>query len=501
MNIVGDSKFKKFFLSHRRAFFYVSLFIIIFGGTAAVIFGKHYPAVAPTTEIKTSTEAVISPITPPEEAKKAVIAAPPKIKTSGKISTKTNADGSKTVSTSTGPTNPADTAAAAAAGPSGSIAGINYIDQTGLHPELGDQLKSYMSSNLLIKGEVSSMYSIILKNAGDTGWDGTYAGSYNQDVNGHITSAWGYITLNSYYHEGNNFLDYMKLILSHEYGHHYTLYYKWMIWQIPSGQRFPDSYYAIRPLSKSTTAPDYSLGWGNCDAEIIAEDYSYLYSGYGVDQMATTYGYPSAGTKTWLINEPSGSAIPPPATDNPPTVSITAPANGATISGMAAFSAVAADDNGVIKVAFYIDNNLIIEDSAAPFETSFNSASYGNGAHSLRARAYDSAGQTADSTISVTISNVSSDTENPTVTITDPADNPHSWTSGNLHIGVAAADNVAVQKIEIYIDDQLAITQNSSSVSATWNYNNAPAGTYTLKAKAYDTSGNTAETSITINKS
>ncbi|MEI6144608.1 MAG: Ig-like domain-containing protein [Candidatus Berkelbacteria bacterium] len=485
--------------------FWLKIFLvvlIIVGGIAGILLIKKHRVTAPTAEIKAPVEVAVTPVAPPEEAKKAVIAAPPKVKTSGKTSIKANSDGSKTVTSATGPVNSANTAAAAAAGPSAGITGIHYIDQTGSHADLGDQLKAYMSSNLLVKGEVSSMYSIILQNAGDTGWAGLYSGSYNQDASGHITSAWGYITLNSYYYEGNPyFVDYMKLILSHEYGHHYSLYYKWMVWQIPSGQRFPDSYYSVRPLTKSTTAPDYSLGWGNCDAEIMAEDYSYLYSGYGYHGMAATYGYPSAATKTWLVNEPNGSAAPAPASDSAPTVSISAPANDATVSGTVPFSASASDDNGVTKVAFYIDNNLLVEDSVAPYETSFNSASYGNGAHTLRARATDTAGQTVDSTISITINNATMDSENPTVAITDPSDNPHAWANGNLHIAVTATDKIAVQKIEIYINDQLALTENSGSVSAVWNYNNAPAGTYTLKAKSYDTSGNTAETSIVVNKS
>ncbi len=483
--------------------FWLKIFLIILiitGGIAGILLLKKYRALAPTAEIKTPTEAVIPTVVPPAEAKNAIVKAPPKVKTSGKTSTKTNSDGSKTVTTTTGPTNSADTTLSAAAGPSSSIAGIHYIDQTGVHAGLGDQLKSFMSSNLLVKGEVNNLYSIILKNAGDTGWAGLYSGSYNQGPNGQITSAWGYITLNSYYYEGSPyFTDYMKLVLSHEYGHHYSLYYKWMVWQIPSGERFPDSYYLIRPLAKSTTAADYSLGWGNCDAEIMAEDYSYLFSGYGVDQMSATYGYPSGGTKTWLENEPNGPGAAP-ASDTPPTVSITAPVNGATISGIINFSASASDDVGVAKVGFYIDNNSISEDSSVPYEASIATASYSNGPHTLRARAYDSSGQTTDATVSVTISNATSDSENPTVSITDPSDNPHNWSSDDLHIQVAATDNVAVQKIEIYINDQLALTRNSSSVSAVWSYSNAPTGTYILKAKVYDTSGNTAETSITINK-
>lgn len=475
--------------------------LIVAGGIAGVFFYKKYRATAPITKSEQPI-AESSPTVAPEEAKEAVTKSPPKKAAAGKTSVKTNSDGSKTVTTSTGTTSSDNTALAVAAGPSGSITGIDYIDRTGIHSDLGDQLKSFMSSNLLVGSEVSSMYSIILENAGDTGWAGLYSGTYSQNQSGTITSAWGFITLNSYYYEGNPyFTDYMKLILSHEYGHHYTLYHRWIAWQIPYGERFPASYYSVRPLTYSTTTFDYSLGWANCDAEIIAEDYSYLYSGYGYHGMSSTYGYPSAATKTWLINEPSGSTSSTPSTDGLPTVSITSPANGATVSGSVVFSANASDDNAVTKVGFYIDNNLLVEDASAPYETTIATANYGNGAHSLRARVYDSIAQIADSTISITVNNVTTDSVNPTVTISAPADNPYSWTSGNLSIQVSATDNVAISKIELYINDGLVLTQTASSVSAIWSYNNAPAGTYILKAKSYDTSGNTAETSITINKS
>ncbi|MFA5157725.1 MAG: Ig-like domain-containing protein [Patescibacteria group bacterium] len=473
--------------------------VIILAGTAGVFFAKRYKVIAPITE-RSATVQTAQPVAPPEEAKKEIAKAPPKTKTSGSTSTRKNADGTSTTTSSTGPTNSADAATAAAAGPSGNIAGIDYIDQTGTHPDLGDQLKIYMSSNLLVGGEVTNLYSIILKNAGDTGWAGLYSGSYTQDQSGRINSAWGYITLNSYYYEGNPyFLDYMKLILSHEYGHHYTLYYKWLVWQLGVGTRFPDSYYSIRPLSYTTTAADYSKGWVNCDAEIIAEDYSYFYSGYGYHAMSGTYGYPSAGTRTWLVNEPSGPSAPAPS-DSPPTVSMTAPANGATVSDTITLSANASDDNGVARVAFFIDSTLISEDSSAPYSASLNTLSYGNGAYTLKARAYDTVGQTAENAVSVTISNTSSDAENPTITITAPVGNPYNWVEGNLTITASATDNVAVQKIELYINDQLVATENAATIARVWQQNNAPAGTYTLKAKSYDTSNNTAETTITIVK-
>ncbi len=492
---------KKFFDKHHKIILIVSIILVVLIVAISVIFASKRKVVAPVKEAPKAEEPAAIPTAPPEEAKKEIAKNPPKKGVGGSTSTKQNPDGSTTVSTATGPQDSADASAAAAAGPSGSIAGIDYIDQTGLHPDLGDQLKNYMSANLLVKGEVTSMYSIILKNAGASGWAGLYSASYTQQPNGDITSAWGYITLNSYYYEGNPyFLDYMKLILSHEYGHHYTLYYKWVVWDLGAGSRFPDAYYNVRPLTKSGTTYDYSLGWANSDAEIIAEDYSYLYSGYGYHAMSGTYGYPSAGTRTWLINEPNGPGAPP-AGDNPPLVSLTAPAAGATISGSVEFSASASDDNGVSKVEFYLDSTLVAEDTGLPYSTTLNTLSYGNGVHTLKARAVDSASQTAESTVSVTISNVGADAENPLVVINDPADNPHAWASGDLYIRSTATDNVAVQKIELYINDYLVATENDGSMERIWPWDNVGPGAYTLKAKAYDTSGNTAETSIVINKS
>ncbi len=426
------SRLKTFFIKHQKPLLII-LAVVFYVSTAlagASWYLNENNADANANKAKTPVAAAKSATPTVAAAKKAVKDNPPKY-SSGGSSTTENEDGSKTTTVSDGSTDGANTSAAAAAGSSGSSpSSINYIDETGQNGGLGVQLTSYIASNLLYSSEVPALYAIIVEDAGDTGWAGLYSASYTEDPSGRITSAWGYITLNTYYYKNSPyFVDYMKLVLSHEYGHHYTLYHKWLAWQSPFGERFPDSYYSVRPLTKSGTAADYSLGWSNCDCEIIAEDYSYLYSGYGYHAMAGTYGYPSGGTRSWLINEPSGSggesapeATPAPATATPTSVATATP-------------------------------------TPAP-----------------------------------------ADSQNPTVSITSPATNPHNWASGNLAISATATDNVAVQKIELYVNDYLAATQNGSSINRTWMQNGTPTGIYTLKAKAYDTSGNTAEVSITVNK-
>jgi hypothetical protein len=497
--------FKKFFQKHHKIIFVVSVVVIIIFTAAGIIFIRKYRAVAPTPKTQESVETT-APAPVPEAAKEQIAAKPPARKPSGNIkgSAKKNADGSTTVSVSAGGSDAGSASVAQAAGPSGGTPNaLNCTDQTGKYPSLCDQLRSYANGTLKWGSEVPSLYSIVVKNAGETGWAGLYSGSYTIQPNGDITSAWGYISLNTYYYESSPYLvDYMKLVLSHEYGHHYTLYHKWVDWDLGMATRFPDSYYAIRPLSKSTTAYDYSLGWANCDAEIIAEDYSYLYSGYGYHGMSGTYGYPSAGTKTWLNNIASGSFAPttPPATDNPPTVLIAEPANASTLTDSVSFSATANDDNGVSKVQFYVDATLVSEDASSPYVVALNTAAYSSGVHTLKAKAIDTVGQSAESTASVTFSN-SADSEKPVVTITDPGDNPHVWASGDLDIKVIATDNTAVSKIELYIDNYLVATENAALIQRIWLWDNVGPGTYALKAKSYDSSNNTQETTLTINKS
>ncbi|MBZ4417625.1 PHB depolymerase family esterase [Myxococcus sp. RHSTA-1-4] len=95
-----------------------------------------------------------------------------------------------------------------------------------------------------------------------------------------------------------------------------------------------------------------------------------------------------------------------PGDTTPPTVNVTAPANGATVSGTATVTASASDDVGVARVEFLVDGSVVSTDTAAPYEFAWNSTTVSNGSHTLGARAYDAAGNKAtDSDTTVTVSN------------------------------------------------------------------------------------------------
>jgi len=85
----------------------------------------------------------------------------------------------------------------------------------------------------------------------------------------------------------------------------------------------------------------------------------------------------------------------------PPAVTITSPADGATIARRVVVSASATDAAGVSRVRFYVDGSLIATDTSAPYSAAWNATKAANGWHEIRVEADDVAGNTGSAAISV----------------------------------------------------------------------------------------------------
>lgn len=182
-----------------------------------------------------------------------------------------------------------------------------------------------------------------------------------------------------------------------------------------------------------------------------------------------------------------------------PTVSVTAPASGATVKETVSVSAAASDDVGVAKVEFYLDGVLKATDSTAPYAFSWSTGSVSDGVHSISAKAYDATGNVGTSAaVSVTVHNAPPDTVSPTVSLSAPASN--ATVSGTVPLSATASDNVAVTKVEFYLNGSLLDVRASAPYSTTWNSTLVPDGSYSISAKAYDAAGNvgTASRSVTV---
>jgi chitodextrinase len=170
----------------------------------------------------------------------------------------------------------------------------------------------------------------------------------------------------------------------------------------------------------------------------------------------------------------------------PPTVSISAPTNGATVSGSITVSANASDNVAVAGVQFKLDGaNLGSEVTASPYSISWNTTGTVNGSHTLTAVARDTSNnQTTSGSVSVTVNNAS-DTQAPTI----PANlSATAVSSSQINLTwTASTDNVGVTGYRIYRGGTQINTSATNSYSDTGL---SPSTNYSYTVAAYDAAGN-----------
>lgn len=84
-----------------------------------------------------------------------------------------------------------------------------------------------------------------------------------------------------------------------------------------------------------------------------------------------------------------------------PTVTLTSPASGATVSGSIPAAASASDSHGVSKVTYSVDGRVMATDSAAPYAATISLKKVADGSHTVMATAYDTAGLKVSASVMV----------------------------------------------------------------------------------------------------
>jgi hypothetical protein len=181
----------------------------------------------------------------------------------------------------------------------------------------------------------------------------------------------------------------------------------------------------------------------------------------------------------------------------PPTVTITAPAAGSSLAGTTTLTASAADNQAVASVQFQIDGTTVGPAlTAAPYSESWDTTTVANGTHTITALATDTSGNTASTSIQVTVSQTS-DTTPPTVTVTAPVNNSQ-W-AGTLTLAASASDNVAVGSVQFAVDGtSVGAAVTTAPYQVSWDSSKVADGPHTITATATDTSGNTATSTVTV---
>jgi glutamine amidotransferase PdxT len=228
--------------------------------------------------------------------------------------------------------------------------------------------------------------------------------------------------------------------------------------------------------SELTTAP-YSLSWNTTTASNGSHSISAVARDAAGNRSTST-----AVSVTVSNATPDTTA---------PTVSITSPTAGQTVSGSATLTASATDNVKVVGVQFLVDGAAYgSEVTAAPYSLAWTTTSVSNGSHSISATARDAAGnRKTSSTVSVTVSNTTPDTTAPTVSITAPG--PGQTIAGTVTLMASATDNVKVVGVQFLVDGAAYGSElTAAPYSLNWTTTSVANGSHSISATARDAAGN-----------
>jgi hypothetical protein len=222
----------------------------------------------------------------------------------------------------------------------------------------------------------------------------------------------------------------------------------------------------------------------------IATSTTASYSDTGLAALAT-YSYTVSAFDAAGNDSPKSAVVSATTIADPiaPTVSITAPASGATVSDTINVTATASDNVGVAGVQFFLDGDpLGAEIVTAPYSVSWNTSTATSGAHILTARARDAANNSATSgAVNVTVP--APDASAPTVAITSPMNN--APVTDMVNVTADASDNIGVGGVQFLVD---GVNNGQEDTAAPyvleWDSRAVSNGMHTLTARARDAAGN-----------
>lgn len=206
-----------------------------------------------------------------------------------------------------------------------------------------------------------------------------------------------------------------------------------------------------------------------------------------------TQGREPGTTGQWGVWSDIGACIGD--TNDSPSVNITAPSNGASVSegSVVTISANASDTDGtIVSVSFYSNFQLLQTDNSSPY--SYNWANVNAGNYDLTAIATDNDGAaTTSAVISIAVNTTGN--ISPTVDITSPADGASFTEGAAVAINVNADDpDGSIANVEFFNGSTSLSVDSSEPYTAV--INNIAAGSYAITVVATDNLGATDSDSV-----
>jgi len=194
--------------------------------------------------------------------------------------------------------------------------------------------------------------------------------------------------------------------------------------------------------------------------------------------------------------EPTEPTEPP--DETPPTVSQSAPGDGAEVSGTVQVTGAASDDVGVDTVSLLVDGATVASAPGGPagaVALSWDSVTVANGTHTLRLQARDEAGNIGQSdVVSVTVQNEDqADVTPPSA----PSGLARTISGFSVRLTWAAStDNVGVTGYTVY---RSGVAIGTTTTATTYTDSAAPPGrTHTYTVRASDAADNTSAASTGV---
>jgi chitodextrinase len=235
-------------------------------------------------------------------------------------------------------------------------------------------------------------------------------------------------------------------------------------------------------------------------ATLTTSPYTYTWNTSGASK--TTHTIQARATDPYGNTATSSLITVTVADRTAPSVSITAPANNATVSGGSVNIAATSTDNvggdGVARVEFYVDGTLRSTDTTSPYAYTWDSRTVSDGSHSLTARSYDNAvpaNMATSSAVNVTVDNADRTAPSTpgSLTVTSRTLNSISlsWTASTDNVGVTG---YRIQRAGVTVATVGATTLTYTNSGLTNGTN------YTFTVQAIDAAGN-ASTAATVSTS
>lgn len=166
------------------------------------------------------------------------------------------------------------------------------------------------------------------------------------------------------------------------------------------------------------------------------------------------------------------------------TVSVSSPANGATVGSPAHFVASSTSSHPVTAMAIYVDNNLAYKVSAGSLNTYLT---LGLGGHNVVVQSWDSAGVVQKTAESITVS-VTAAPPPPSgsgaVSVSSPASG--ATVGSPVHFVASASAPNPITAMMIYVDNASVYTAQAGSLNT---YLTIGAGSHYVVTQAWDTTG------------